>query len=192
MIYSALGSNLFAFSHSIRSLLSVKDIIRLSSIESPEYYANFAKELKSRLPELETEFIKSSGPGGQNVNKRNTKVRVKFNITECTWLSELAKQKLEKQEGNRINKDGVLVLECQESRTQELNHNKLLKSLKKMLELANETEHRLSSHTILKIKERKRFLQKKSRSARKHQLIAVKKKEEREMSETVNPESFKE
>ena len=188
MMYSVLGSKLFAFSHSIRSIPSVRHLVKLISTESPEYYANFAKELKSRLSELQTECIKSSGPGGQNVNKRNTKVRLRFNIAECTWLSELAKQKLERQEGNRISKEGILVLECQEYRTQEQNHNKILKILKKMLELANETEHHLSKHTILKIKEKKRFLQQKSRSARKHRLIAAKKKEERELSNSDNPE----
>ena len=192
MIYSVLGSNLLIFSQSIRSILSFKHLIKLLSTESPEYYANFAKELKSRLSDLEVERIKSSGPGGQNVNKRNTKVRLKFDIAECTWLSELAKQKLERQEANRINKEGFLVLECQEHRTQEQNHNKVLKILKKMLQLANETEHNLSKQTILRMKERKRYLQKKSRSARKHQLIAARKKEENEISEATNPEITKE
>ena len=192
MIYSVWGSNIFIFSQSIKSILSFKHLIKLLSTESPEYYANFAKELKSRLSDLEVERIKSSGPGGQNVNKRNTKVRLKFDIAECTWLSELAKQKLERQEANRINKEGFLVLECQEHRTQEQNHNKILKILKKMLQLANETEHNLSKQTILRMKERKRYLQKKSRSARKHQLIAARKKEENEISEATNPEITKE
>ncbi|KAI6655133.1 hypothetical protein LOD99_2422 [Oopsacas minuta] len=178
MITHIISRNIIIFSRTTKHLISVTKS-KFNSTENADYYSTFSKELKSRLAELEVESLKSSGPGGQNVNKRNTKIRLKFNIGECSWLSEQAKLKLERQEGNRINKEGVLILECQEYRTKEQNHDKVLKILKNMLELANETQDTLSRKTISKLKQRKNYLRSKARSARKHKLIAERKKEEK-------------
>ena len=181
MVPLGIFKNIFQYSQALRSL--VLHNVRSFSIEKTESPAVFAKHLKERLAELNSEFLKSSGPGGQNVNKRSTKVRIKFNIGNCHWLSENAKQRLEQQYDNRINKEGELVLECQDFRTQEQNHARVLKRLKDMIEVANESEGNLSKQTIRKLKEEKRYLQRRSRSVRKHRLIAARKKEENEKVE---------
>lgn len=188
MISHILNKNIIACSFKRKSLMYIFTQLNYFSTDNTEHHTTFAKELKNRLAQLGVESAKSSGPGGQNVNKRKTKIRLKFNIGGCSWLSEQAKQKLERQEGNRINKDGMLIIECQEYRTREQNHDKILKIFKRMLELANETEHNLSKQTVLKLKKRKSYLQSKARSARKHRLIAEKKQkdEDTNISEKVN------
>ena len=180
MISHILNKNLIACSVKTKSLISIYTQLTFFSTDDTEYNTTFAKELKNRLAQLEVESVKSSGPGGQNVNKRKTKIRLKFNVAECSWLSEQARQKLERQEGNRINKEGMLIIECQEYRTREQNHDKILKIFKRMLELANETERNLSKQTILKFKQRKNHLQSKARSARKHRLIGEKKQKDKD------------
>ena len=76
-----------------------------------------------QIPELEFsfDFSRSSKPGGQNVNKVNTRVTLKFNILQSPSLTPLIKQKLIEKLGNRINKNGVLQISSQRHRTQHAN-----------------------------------------------------------------------
>lgn len=64
---------------------------------------------------------RSSGAGGQNVNKVNTKVELRFRVSSSTVFDENQKEKLQKRLANRINNDGELVLSSQESRSQSEN-----------------------------------------------------------------------
>jgi ribosome-associated protein len=81
------------------------------------------EELKSR--NIENEFIfstsRSSGPGGQNVNKLNTKVELRFNLLATACFSEKEKELIFKKLKNKINKEGELVLVSQSERTQLMN-----------------------------------------------------------------------
>ncbi len=60
--------------------------------------------------EIEEQFIRSSGPGGQNVNKVATAVQIKFNIDASNTLPESVKKRLKEQAGNQINQDGYLII----------------------------------------------------------------------------------
>jgi ribosome-associated protein len=71
--------------------------------------------------EVEFSFIRSSGPGGQNVNKVATAVQLRFDITASQALPAEAKERLMKLAKNRITKEGVLILEARSHRTQEQN-----------------------------------------------------------------------
>lgn len=69
-------------------------------------------------PELKFSASRSSGPGGQNVNKVNTKVELRFRIADSVLLSEKEKERLLEKLANRINSDGELILVSQTERSQ--------------------------------------------------------------------------
>jgi len=79
--------------------------------------------------ELEFSFIKSSGPGGQNINKVSTAVQLKFDVKNSISLSEIVKTSLVKNAGEKITKDGVLIIEAKRYRTQEKNKNDAIERL---------------------------------------------------------------
>ncbi|CAI0413869.1 unnamed protein product [Linum tenue] len=70
------------------------------------------------LDQVTVSFARSGGPGGQNVNKVNTKVDMRFNVKNAHWLSDRIKEKILQTEKNRINKDGEIVISSTRTRTQ--------------------------------------------------------------------------
>lgn len=71
--------------------------------------------------ELEERFVRSSGPGGQNVNKVATAVELRFNIAGSPSLPEPLRERLLAKRDRRITGDGVVVISAQRFRTQERN-----------------------------------------------------------------------
>src|SRR5260221_13895829 len=71
--------------------------------------------------EIEESFVRSSGPGGQNVNKLSTAVQLRFDVRRSPSLPNDVAIRLMTLGGRRITKDGVLVLIAQSHRTQEHN-----------------------------------------------------------------------
>ncbi len=71
--------------------------------------------------EIEESFVRSSGPGGQNVNKLSTAVQLRFDVRRSPSLPNDVAIRLMRLAGKRITKDGVLVLIAQNHRTQERN-----------------------------------------------------------------------
>ncbi len=82
--------------------------------------------------ELHFEYINSSGPGGQNVNKVATAVQLRFNI-RTSDLPEVVKQRLYKIADNRISTNGLLIIEAKRFRSQEQNRQDALKRLSVLL-----------------------------------------------------------
>ena len=78
--------------------------------------------------DLQIDFVRSSGPGGQNVNKVATAVQLHFNVRE-SLLPEEAKTRLIHLAGKRITGEGVLVLEAKRFRTQEQNREDAVQRL---------------------------------------------------------------
>lgn len=74
-------------------------------------------------------FSRSSGPGGQNVNKLNTRVSVSLDIAGCDVLSDTQKQRLLKVLHTRLDKAGVLTITSQEHRSQHANREEALTRL---------------------------------------------------------------
>jgi len=92
--------------------------------------------------ELHFEYIRSSGPGGQNINKVATAVQLRFNVYDSS-LPESAKERLLNVARNRISADGVLVIEAKRYRTQEQNRQDAIKRWTALLgKILKETKHR--------------------------------------------------
>jgi protein subunit release factor B len=77
---------------------------------------------------------RSSGPGGQNVNKVNTKVELRFNVRDADWLPDEVRTRLEEAQKNRINKEGELIVFASESRSQASNFQSALDKIQAMVD----------------------------------------------------------
>jgi ribosome-associated protein len=86
-----------------------------------------------RAGELSFDYFRSSGPGGQNVNKVSTAVRLRFGLHGSRVLPESVKSRLAVLAGSRMTADGVLVIEAQRHRTQEGNRRDALGRLSELI-----------------------------------------------------------
>jgi protein subunit release factor B len=82
---------------------------------------------------VEFSFARSSGPGGQNVNKLNTKAELRFHVQSATWLQPEVRQRLVQYQSNKVSKEGDLIISSQEHRTQSKNKDDCVEKLKIMI-----------------------------------------------------------
>ena len=114
--------------------------------------------------ELSEQFIKASGPGGQNVNKTSSAVELRFEAERSPSLSEPVKKRLKKIAGTKWTKDGAIVLKCDETRHQVRNREIVLKRLKEMIKKSLLTpKKRLATRPTL-ASNRRRLTAKKNRA----------------------------
>ncbi len=87
--------------------------------------------------ELTFDFVRASGPGGQNVNKVATAVQLRFDITRSESLPADVKARLFKIAGQRVTADGILIIEAKRYRTQEQNREDALQRFSELVRKAS-------------------------------------------------------
>ncbi|VXB44620.1 alternative ribosome rescue aminoacyl-tRNA hydrolase ArfB [Maribacter litoralis] len=86
------------------------------------------------LTELQFKAIRSSGPGGQHANKVSSKVELAFHIEASAGLTDREKKRLILKLDNKLSKEGLLILQCDESRSQHKNKELVIKRFLKLIE----------------------------------------------------------
>jgi ribosome-associated protein len=79
--------------------------------------------------EISEEFVRASGPGGQNVNKLSTAVQLRFDVRHSPSLAHDVRTRLERLAGSRLTRDGVIIITAQRHRTQGRNRQDALDRL---------------------------------------------------------------
>lgn len=110
---------------------------------------------------------RSSGAGGQNVNKVNTKVELRFNVDESNLLTAEEKEIIKSKLKNRINNDGFLILSSQEERTQLKNKESVIIRFMELLNKALIPRKKRKPTKIPKAVKEKRLQNKKINSEKK-------------------------
>jgi ribosome-associated protein len=88
--------------------------------------------------DIQFEFIRASGPGGQNVNKVASSVQLRYDVMNSGSLGTEVKQRLVKLAKNRITGNGILIIEAKRYRTQEQNRLDAINRLITLIQKASE------------------------------------------------------
>ena len=122
------------------------------------------KDIKIPYSELKFEFFRSSGPGGQHVNKVETGVRIRFDVTHSIYLPEHMKKRLMLIHSSKINREGELLLESTIYKSQHRNKQKVIDKLTALLIHASKKEKKRIKTNRTKSSIAKRLNKKKKRS----------------------------
>jgi ribosome-associated protein len=85
------------------------------------------------MSEVEFTYARSSGPGGQNVNKTETKAVLRWNLDRATWIAPDVKERFRTAFSSRLTADGDVVIHSDETRNRSINEKACLQKLTEML-----------------------------------------------------------
>ncbi len=89
--------------------------------------------------ELKEEFIRATGPGGQNVNKTSTAVQLRFDVRNSPSIPDDVRERLIALAGKRVTEDGELIIVARRSRSQEQNRVDALERLKELIRWSSQS-----------------------------------------------------
>lgn len=90
--------------------------------------------------EIQEDFVRASGPGGQNVNKVSTAVQLRFDVVHSPSLPDAVRERLIKLAGRRLTQEGVLIIEAERYRSQRRNRDDALARLLELIRKASEVD----------------------------------------------------
>ncbi len=131
-------------------------IIRVGALSFPAEAMSFA-------------MSRSSGPGGQNVNKLNTRVEVRLPLAAISGLSDVVGQRLRMLAGKRLTAAGELRMVCQQTRSQEANRQTATQMLLSLLDEATRVPRKRRATRPTRSSQRRRIEAKKRRGSVKHE-----------------------
>jgi ribosome-associated protein len=117
--------------------------------------------------ELQFEFARSSGPGGQNVNKVETKVRLLFDVQNSHSLSPRQREVIEQRLASRITKAGLLHVTSQRHRNREANRRAVVERFVDLIRSALEPQVERVPTKVPKVVRRRRLDEKRRRAQKK-------------------------
>ncbi len=132
--------------------------------------------LSKILKELEFNYVRSSGPGGQNVNKRATKVQLRWNPDKSQLLTKTQKKRIKKRLS--LTKKGVLILKCDQTSNQQRNEKIVIQRFKEMIKKALRKKKVRKKTKPSKVNKEKRLKRKKKRA------------EKKKMREKIDPRNY--
>ncbi len=113
--------------------------------------------------EIKEEFVRSSGPGGQNVNKVSTAVQLRFDVINSS-LPQNVKERLIKISGKKTTAEGILIIDARKFRSQEKNREDALQRLILLIEKATHEPKKRIKTKPSKVAKEKRLSDKKRKS----------------------------
>jgi ribosome-associated protein len=121
--------------------------------------------------EIEIDYARSSGPGGQNVNKRSTKAVISWNIRASAAFTEEQMAVIEAELANRINKEGAIVIQADATRSREQNRVAAIETLQRIVRKALTPQKERKPTKPSKAAKRRRLDEKKMQSIKKQRRV---------------------
>jgi len=112
-----------------------------------------------RVPESEItlDFVRSSGPGGQKVNKTSSKAQLRWSVGESPHFTEDEKRRIREVAGHRLNADDEIVLAADTERSQQQNRNAVIDRLDALIEQALAPKKERRATRVSRSQKRKRL-----------------------------------
>ncbi len=124
-------------------------------------------DISLREDEIEWDFIRASGPGGQKVNRAASAVQLRYDVAHSEGLPERVRSRLMRMARNQISKEGILIIEARQHRSQERNRQAATEKLLKLIRrAAREPSKRIKTRPT-RASHRRRLREKRKRAEKK-------------------------